>query len=233
MPRSRTRRRRTPSAAASGMPCTLPLGEVSGRFRSPCASIQSAAPGPCDVAIPPSVPIAIEWSPPSTSGSEPCAGASPTSAARRSHACEDRRRGSARAGRPSSVASGTGARERRRVGHLAAELADPRLELGVADRRRPHVDAAAAGAEVEPGPDDRDALHHVVRAHCRRNLMPPSSRRRDRPGRARRAAVTPKQANRSKSSWLRHGRSRISSEKVARAGLEPATPRFSAVCSTN
>ena len=57
-----------PSAAASGMPCTLPVGDVDGRFRSPCASIQSAAPGPCALAIPPSVPIAIEWSPPRTSG---------------------------------------------------------------------------------------------------------------------------------------------------------------------
>ena len=42
---SRTRRPRRPSAAASGMPWTLPLGEVSGRLRSPCASIQSAPPG--------------------------------------------------------------------------------------------------------------------------------------------------------------------------------------------
>ena len=35
----------TPSAAASGIPCTLPLGEVSGVLRSPCASIHSAPPG--------------------------------------------------------------------------------------------------------------------------------------------------------------------------------------------
>ena len=35
-----------PSAAASGMPWTLPLGVVSGVFRSPCASNQSTPPGP-------------------------------------------------------------------------------------------------------------------------------------------------------------------------------------------
>ena len=50
----------TPSAAASGIPCTLPLGDVSGVFRSPCASIQSAPPAPCTCAIPPTVPIATE-----------------------------------------------------------------------------------------------------------------------------------------------------------------------------
>ena len=44
------------------MPCTLPVGEVLGRFRSPCASIQSTAPAPRAFAIPPSVPIAIEVS---------------------------------------------------------------------------------------------------------------------------------------------------------------------------
>ena len=43
--RSRTPSPATPSAAASGIPCTLPVGEVSGRFRSPCASIQSTRAG--------------------------------------------------------------------------------------------------------------------------------------------------------------------------------------------
>ena len=45
--RSRTLSPATPSAAASGIPCTLPLGEVSGVLRSPCASIQSTPPAPC------------------------------------------------------------------------------------------------------------------------------------------------------------------------------------------
>ena len=57
-----------PSASASGMPWTFPLGDVPGRFMSAWASIQSTPPAPRAFAIPPSVPIATEWSPPSTSG---------------------------------------------------------------------------------------------------------------------------------------------------------------------
>ncbi len=45
-PRSRTGRRSRPSAAASGIPWTLPVGDVSGVLRSPCASIQSTPPDP-------------------------------------------------------------------------------------------------------------------------------------------------------------------------------------------
>ena len=62
----RRRPRRARPRAASRARC--PLGEVSGRLRSPCASIQSTPPAPRAFAIPPSVPIATEWSPPSTSG---------------------------------------------------------------------------------------------------------------------------------------------------------------------
>ena len=39
---------------------------------------------------------------------------------------------------------------------LEAELAQPAVQLCVADRRRPHVDAAAPLTEVEPGADHRD-----------------------------------------------------------------------------
>ena len=56
------------------MPWTFPLGLVSGVFRSPCASSQIAAPGPSTDAMPPTVPSATEWSPPSTSGIEPSRG---------------------------------------------------------------------------------------------------------------------------------------------------------------
>ena len=34
-----------PSSAASGMPCTLPLGVLAGVFMSPCASIHSSPSG--------------------------------------------------------------------------------------------------------------------------------------------------------------------------------------------
>ena len=62
----------SPSATASGIPCTLPLGEVVGVLMSEWASSQSTPPGaPWNRARPPSVPIAIEWSPPSTSGISP------------------------------------------------------------------------------------------------------------------------------------------------------------------
>ncbi len=51
----------SPSATASGMPCTLPLGEVVGELMSVCASSHTTPPGmPCTRARPPMVPIAIE-----------------------------------------------------------------------------------------------------------------------------------------------------------------------------
>src|SRR5215475_9064249 len=65
--------------AASGMPCTLPLGEVSGVLMSACASIQ-IRPTFCSCtrrcwrknsATPATVPAATEWSPPSTKGNLP------------------------------------------------------------------------------------------------------------------------------------------------------------------
>src|SRR6185437_5591719 len=48
---------------------------------------------------------------------------------------------------------------------LAPEGADPRLEPRVADRRGPHVDAAAPGAEIEPGTDDGDRAERFRSAH--------------------------------------------------------------------
>lgn len=72
-------------AAASTIPWTLPVGLVSGRFRSPCASSQIAPPGPAARASPPSVPSATEWSPPSTSGRYPSDLALATSSAISAH----------------------------------------------------------------------------------------------------------------------------------------------------
>jgi hypothetical protein len=47
------------------------------------------------------------------------------------------------------------------VGAVEPELGEAPFEAGVPDRRGPHVDAAAAGAEIEGGADDRDlALRH-------------------------------------------------------------------------
>ena len=73
---------------ASGIPWTLPLGELAGVLMSECASTQITPPGtPCARARPPSVPIAIEWSPPSTSGTSPAVTTAATSRASSSHVC--------------------------------------------------------------------------------------------------------------------------------------------------
>ena len=65
------------------MPWTFPLGLEVGVLRSPCASIQMTPPGrPAAARRPASVPSAIEWSPPSTSGIAPLAAISSTIAAR-------------------------------------------------------------------------------------------------------------------------------------------------------
>ena len=154
-----------PSAAASTIPWTLPVGLVSGRFRSPCASTQSTPPGPLTRASPPSVPIATEWSPPRTSGSRPASSADSTLSATRAQAARislevahplvaDRRR------------LGDGGLDVAEVDALAAELLDPRLEARVPDRRRTHVHAAAPGPEVEGGADDGD------RRGCSRRSSP-------------------------------------------------------------
>ena len=65
----------SPSAAASDIPWTLPVGEVSGVFMSACASNQSRPPTPRSREMPPSVPSEIDWSPPRTSGRKPSASA--------------------------------------------------------------------------------------------------------------------------------------------------------------
>ena len=126
--------------------------------------------GPNTLEEPPSVPIATEWSPPRTSGTTP-----PRD--RVVHPRRDPLAGRLHLGQvaaptesSSSTCSTTGAGDVALVGHLVAERAQPRLEPRVADRRRPHVDAAAALPEVEGGPDDGDAprCRFRLRGHGRR-----------------------------------------------------------------
>ena len=139
------------------MPCTLPDGLVSGRLRSPCASIQSTPPGrPAAAAMPESVPIATEWSPPRTSGVAPARRPRrrPPSASR------------AHASRISVEVAGPLVADRERLGLVRDDVAavagddadrgQPLLEARVADRGRAHVDAAPALAEVERRADDGD-----------------------------------------------------------------------------
>src|SRR5882724_11727972 len=64
-----------PMIAANGIPCTLPDGELSGVFMSPCASshkypICFFSLRKCP-ATPAATPAAMEWSPPSTNGRNP------------------------------------------------------------------------------------------------------------------------------------------------------------------
>ena len=54
------------------------------------------------------------------------------------------------------------------VDDVAAEACDAVGEPGVPDRRRAHVDASTAGAEVEPGADDGDRTGSLRGAHARR-----------------------------------------------------------------
>ena len=97
----------SPSAAASTIPWTFPLGDDSGVFRSPWASIQITPPGPCAAAIPTSEPSATEWSPPRTSGVCPFRRAPATSFATTSQIARICGRNLARSS-PPSVDSATG-----------------------------------------------------------------------------------------------------------------------------
>jgi hypothetical protein len=51
------------------------------------------------------------------------------------------------------------------VSNLVAQALESLLETGIADRRRAHVDTAAALAKVERGADDGD-LPLRLRSHC-------------------------------------------------------------------
>ncbi len=144
-----------PSAAARGIPWTFPLGEVAGVFRSPCASNQSTPPAPWVAASPPSVPSAIEWSPPRTIGTEPSLATAAT------------RRGNALAGvldLGEEASTRVAGRGRLRdhgldvapVRALEPETRQALVQARVADRRGPHVHAATAGAQVERATDDCD-----------------------------------------------------------------------------
>ena len=144
----------SPSAAARGIPWTFPLGEVSGVFRSPWASNQSTPPAPWVAARPPSVPSAIEWSPPRTIGTEPSLATAATTT------------GDALAGvldlgeEACTRVSGRGRLRRPRSRrcpsptHSSPSARQAVVQARVADRGGPHVHAATACAEVERAADD-------------------------------------------------------------------------------
>ena len=142
-------------------------------FRSPCASTQTTPPGPCAAAIPTSEPSAIEWSPPSTSGVSPRSRACSTSFATRSHNARICGRKRARV-----IVDRERLRNRRLdvaeiVRHDAERLREMLRKLRIANRRRTHVDAAPAGAEIERSADQSHVPLGRLRAHRRKANVPP------------------------------------------------------------
>ena len=151
-----------PSSAASGMPCTLPLGDVAGVFMSPCASTQMQA----------DRQFASSRRAQSAAGRDRAGG----------RGCDRRRARAAsrpRRATPATVCTASGrpcamsrmyflcssrsvlrfGNRRRQVALVddgVAERGDLLAEAGDAERRRPHVDAAPAAAEVERHADDVD-----------------------------------------------------------------------------
>ena len=169
------------------MPWTLPDGLVSGVLRSPCASIQITPPGcPAAAAMPESVPIATEWSPPSTSGVAPAD----------DDLGDGRRQPRARVEDLVEVARALVA-DRERLGLVGDDVAavagddadrsQALLEARVADRRRAHVDAAPALSEVERRADDGDGpgARHGRAAYCPARLPALRAPRHDGEGRTR------------------------------------------------
>ncbi len=166
-----------PSSAASGMPCTLPLERrrrrvhVAVRVDPDQADRQIARLLRPRRPRPPTDPAARLWSPPSTSGIAP---SSSDCSARLIELLADLR----------DVADVFLAlvaqllRFRDRRGEIAfvddgvAERGDALAEAGDAKRRRPHVDAAPAAAEVERHADDVNGLgrhNHFARRQLHRH----------------------------------------------------------------
>ena len=164
-----------PRAAASGMPCTLPVGLVSGVLASAWASIQIDRAGPVD----------------------------PGQAAEHAHrqgvvAAEDQGElaGLRAAWATASAISRAGGQDLRQVlgmgvpgvsvstcgrptlprsRDLEPSCLDARGQTGVADRRRAHVDAAAALPEVEGAADDVTLRRAAAAASSRRETIPVSA----------------------------------------------------------
>ena len=142
----------TPSAAASGIPCTLPLGDVSGVLRSPCASIHSVAAGA----------VHLRHAAERADRDRVVAAEHERDRPAAARVLDQRRDALARAldrlevARPRIADLGRLGQAHVHVAPvdaLDAEARDPLLQPRVPDRARPHVDAAPAGTEVEPGAD--------------------------------------------------------------------------------
>ena len=179
------------------MPCTLPLGLVSGVLQSACASSQTQAPGPCT-------------SPGRPARRSPASGRRPARA--RSHLPPRTWRRARRArGRRRDLGQVLGVdvqelerlelrrRDVAEVAHLAAELLEALREAAVADRGGPHVDAAAALPEVDRRADDVHPPHvggrvaHALSSGSKPRSVPswPAARPAGSPSAASRSTIVP------------------------------------------
>ena len=151
-----------PRSAASGIPCTLPLSVVSGVFMSPCASTQIRPSGlPCCRAN-------ADGGGDRTGGDAVIAAEHDRQAVALEHgerALVERAAdgGDLRQILLLRIARVDGLLRRRIdvavVAHLVAERAQPIGNSGNAHRRRPHVDAATAAAQIERSADDVQRAH--------------------------------------------------------------------------
>ena len=131
---------------------------------SACASIQTRPGGaPCARVRPASVPIAIEWSPPKTTGTPPSRTAFSTT-------CESSSHTRSMTPKYFAFASSSQGRlpNRNREVSVIDDRFDPEpfelgMQLRVAHRRRAHVDAAPARPQVHRDADDVDAFGEHLR----------------------------------------------------------------------
>ena len=196
---ARPRSARRPSRARRSAPCRARCPTASSRA---CCSrrgrrTRSSPTGPCTRASPPKTPSASEWSPPSTSGSSPARGGGLHVAGDLVADGEDLVQVLGALVAPSSASIGSSATVPRSC-TPTPELGEAPDEPGVADRRRPHVDAAPALPEVERGAEHGDARREracsraAPSAAAGRALRPapPARRGRRRAGRPPRGSGT-------------------------------------------
>ena len=163
-----------PSNAASGIPWTLPLGEVAGVFMSPCASIQSR---PIGSALVDPGPLGRRRD---RTGGEAVIAAEHER--QRAFLERDQRRLVQLFAHRGDVVDvflalvapflrfGNRRLEIAPIDDGAAKRREALVEPGNAKRRRPHVDAAAAAAKIQGHADDVDA--HAWRARTAEPSLP-------------------------------------------------------------
>ena len=211
--------RRSSRARRSG-PCRARCPTASSRA---CCSrrgrrTRSSPTGPWTRASPPKTPSASEWSPPSTSGSSPARRAGLDVAGDLVADGEDLVEvlGAVVAGveRLDRILD-----DRAEVVHAESELGEAADEVGVADRGRPHVDAAPALPEVERGAEDGDIGRgaHGATLSLQQRQERLRERLRARRGRRRAGRRPPAAAARRRPPRARAGRPRRGPTRPGRA----------------